>query len=76
MVGDIPLSTLGRITQGKEAGRVVEVLDDRHNTGGFLIFTYADEERSPEVFDCWVETHKDIDVFFQESDWKVNWLRP
>jgi hypothetical protein len=49
---DLRLSTLGRITSGDARGRVVEVIDDARNTGGFLIFTYADVDRSPEVYDA------------------------
>lgn len=71
---DIPLSIIGRILEGEERGRFVEVLDDADNTGGFLIFTYADEHRSPEVFDAWVENMDDVQQYFDESKWKIEWL--
>ncbi len=58
---------------GQEAGRIVEVIDDFKNSGGFLIFTYADVNRSPEVFDSWVETITDVDQYFDESGWKIEW---
>lgn len=70
---DIPLSTLGQIVNGRETGRFVEVIDDSLRTGGYLIFTYADAERSPEVFDSWVETFADVEAYFRESDWRVDW---
>jgi hypothetical protein len=70
---DLRLGTLGKITAGQEAGRVVEVIDDFENSGGFLIFTYADMDRSPEVFDSWVQTIIDVDLYFDESGWEVEW---
>jgi hypothetical protein len=71
--GEIRLETLGRILEGDETGRVVEVWDDSANTGGFLIFTYADVDRSPEVFDAWVATMADVESYFAESNWRVHW---
>ena len=65
---------LGKITAGREAGRVVEVIDDAQHTGGFLIFTYADVERSPEVFDAWVESIVDVELYFDDNTWNVEWL--
>lgn len=73
MNDEIPIGVLGHILSGKEAGRVVEVLDDSERTGGFLIFTYADEDRSPDVFDGWVETFGDVKRHFQESGWDIAW---
>ncbi len=71
---DIRLGTLGRIAEGNERGRVVELIDDAANSGGYLIFTYADVERSPEVFDAWVPSIVDVDLYFEGSGWQVDWL--
>jgi hypothetical protein len=65
---------LGRILGGEEVGRVAEVIDDAERTGSFLIFTYADDDRSPEVFDGWVETIGDVKRYFQEAGWDIAWL--
>jgi hypothetical protein len=70
---DLRLGTLGRIKAGQELGRIVEVIDDSENSGGFLIFTYADMDRAPEVFDSWVESIIDVDVYFDASGWEVEW---
>ena len=70
------LNRLGCITSGQEVGRFVEVLDDSENTGGFLIFTYQDAQRSPEVFDAWVETWPDVGSYFREAEWEVEWQGP
>jgi hypothetical protein len=70
----VRLATLGRIQSGEETGRVVEVLDDTTRTGGYLIFTYADIDRSPEVFDSWVENLESVEKYFEESGWEIDWL--
>jgi hypothetical protein len=74
-VTDVQIGVLGRILEGTETGRVVEVIDDGPNTGGYLIFTYADMDRSPEVFDGWVESRPDVDRYFEESGWQIDWAR-
>jgi hypothetical protein len=72
----VRIQTLGRITAGKERGRVVEVEDDSANTGGYLIFTYADSDRSPEVFDAWVESLGAVQTYFDGFGWEIEWLEP
>ncbi len=52
----VPVGRLGKILAGPEKGRVMEVLDDSERTGGFLVVTYSDFNRSPEIFDVWFET--------------------
>jgi hypothetical protein len=73
-MADVRIGVLGRILEGDQKGRIVEVIDDAANTGGWLIFTYADTNRSPEVFDNWVPTRADVDRFFDESGWQIEWL--
>lgn len=60
-VDELPVGVLGEIIAGIDAGRFVEVVDDAENTGGFLIVTYADSDRSPEVFDSWVESIVEVE---------------
>ena len=73
---DIPLKVVGLIRDGDEAGRYVEVIDDSARTGGYLIFTYADRSRSPGVFDAWVKTFQNVEQYFAESGWLVDWGPP
>jgi hypothetical protein len=70
----LPVDTIGNIVAGDELGRVVEVVDDSENTGGYLIFTYADLDRSPEVFDVWVESIVDAELYFDDHGWRVEWV--
>jgi len=67
------VGVLGEIVAGHELGHFVKVMDDTENTGGFLIVTYADAERSPEVFDSWVESIIEVDKYFEELGWRVQW---
>jgi len=62
----------GRITTGEQAGFLVRVEDDTLNTGGYLILSWR--EGADEGFDNWVESKSDLDRFFEESGWNVEWL--
>ena len=70
---ELPVGTLGEIVAGVDAGRFVEIVDDSESSGGFLIVTYADADRSPEVFDSWVESIVDVELYFEELGWSVRW---
>ena len=71
---DLRVGTLGYIRAGDEAGRVVEVVDDWANTGGFLICTYTDVQRAPEAFDAWVESIVEVDLYFDDRCWEIEWI--
>jgi hypothetical protein len=71
---EIRIGELGKILTGSEAGRFVEVVDDAENTGGFLIVTYADAERAPDVYDAWVGSVVDVELYFEDAGWEVQWL--
>ena len=75
----IPLERVGRITRGPEAGQFILVRDDQERTGGFLVFQSSEPDifSAPEVFDFWVEQSDNLNAFFSESDWNVEWqLQP
>jgi len=73
MMLEIRLKTVGKIVAGEDKGRFVEVLDDSHESGGFLIFTYDSLDRSGDVYDHWVESIVDVDLFFEELAWRIDW---
>lgn len=70
---DIRTKTLGEIVAGEDAGRFVEVLDDSHVSGGFLILIYDNVDRSGAAHDHWVESIVDVELFFDELEWVVHW---
>jgi hypothetical protein len=49
------------------------VLDDSANTGGYLICTYSDLDRSPVVYDTWVENYIDVIRAFEDAGWAIEW---
>jgi hypothetical protein len=62
----------GRIKTGEHAGFFVRIQDDSQNTGGYLILIWKD---TPSVgSDFWVEKLTDLDQFFNESGWDIEWL--
>lgn len=71
---DLRLGTVGRIASGIDAGRFVEVLDDFESSGGFLILTYDNADRTGDAYDSWVESIIDVDLYFDEAGWEVLWL--
>ena len=61
----------GLITEGEHSGFFVRIEDDKANTGGYLILVFKDENVG---FDSWVETEKDLEQYFHEAEWKIEWL--
>lgn len=70
----IKIDVPGRILHGAEQGRFVRILDDSRETGGFLIVTSADPGSMVEVYDSWVESIVEVDLFAAESNWEIEWL--
>ncbi len=62
----------GRISSGKNAGFFVRIDDDSPNTGGYLILIWKDSP--PEGYDYWVEKAADLEQFFREAGWDIEWL--
>ncbi|WP_431835698.1 hypothetical protein [Cellulomonas sp. Y8] len=70
----IKVGMVGRVLAGEDAGRFVEVADDKSSSGGFLILTYDNVDRSGDAYDSWVESFPDVESYFRESRWVVEWL--
>ena len=71
---EIKVGEVGKIVAGQESGRYVKVIDDRANTGGFLILTAAASDMR-DGFDSWVEDGEMLRRFFEEAGWIVEWSR-
>ena len=72
MPGADKIGKLGRIKSGEHAGFFVRIQDDSTNTGGFLIVLWR--ESPTEGYDNWVENLGDLEQFFRESGWDIEWL--
>jgi hypothetical protein len=69
----IPTGRKGRIVRGEHEGWYLTVEDDASNTGGYLILT-SPKEDFEQGFDSWVENKETLEKYFQESNWKIEWL--
>jgi hypothetical protein len=74
MMNELNIGTIGRITAGNDVGRFVEIIDDSTSSGGFLILTFDNADRSGNAYDSWVESIADADLYCAESDWEIEWL--
>lgn len=70
---NIPIGKLGRILAGEERGKYVKVLSDKESTGGFLILTGEGMELN-HGFDNWVKDEVDLEGYFQDSGWLIEWV--
>lgn len=69
---DIKIGVAGRIIEGDDVGQHIEVIDDSENTGGFLILQVPDLA-SNEGYDDWVEDIDSLHIYFDESNWNIEW---
>lgn len=70
---DIKIGVVGQIASGDEAGSYVKIVDDRSNTGGYLILTSKCPDMS-DSFDSWAEDRESLSRYFEESLWDVTWI--
>ena len=70
----IEFKKVGKILKGDDVGQFIRVEHDPDDTGGFYIYqsTIIDFSSS-DTFDSWVETRDDLDSFFKESKWVIDW---
>lgn len=71
---ELRVGVLGHIVAGDDSGRFVEVMDDTSTSGGFLILTFDNGDRSGNAYDSWVESIIDVELYFEECGWGVEWL--
>jgi hypothetical protein len=76
MAANPPLGTVGEVVEGEEVGRFVEVLDGSADGGGYLISTYADDQKMHDAVTKRVETYDDVNSFFFEKIWTIEWADP
>jgi hypothetical protein len=75
-VSVVKIGCVGVVANSEHPKHHVRVVDDSENTGGFLIYEWWDGSNGPNenhAFDSWVETREDLDAFFREVGWNVEW---
>jgi hypothetical protein len=71
-VDEIPIGVVGKIVSlGDRVGWSVKVEHDAADTGGYFILEWMEGTRTG--FDSWVKEREDVDRFFAESGWVVEW---
>ena len=72
----IEINVIGKILEGDTKNWFVLVKEDFDNTGGYLIFISKDKTfASGEGLDYWVEKYDNLIGFFEESKWKIEWVK-
>lgn len=61
------------ILSGENSGWYVKIISDKTHIGGFYILISQSIDFS-DGFDNWVNTDEDLNSFFIESQWVINWL--
>lgn len=69
----IQVGKKGRILRGDSASHYVLIEDDGENTGGYLILI-AEDVTFHHGFDNWVEDMEELERYFEESQWEIEWL--
>lgn len=59
----------GKITDGQFKGWSIFIVDDRKDTGGFLILLSKEDEK----FDEWVESEKQLKRWFERKKINIVW---
>lgn len=70
---NIKVGVLGKINEGDDIGDFVKIIDDSKNTGGYLILVSPSDSPAGEGYDDWVENWEDLEAYFKESKWVINW---
>jgi hypothetical protein len=71
---DVRIGQWGKIISGLSAGSYVLVQGDQEASGGYLILTSAAPELKAAGHDNWVENRTQVEEFFVEAQWKIDWL--
>lgn len=67
-----PIDKKGKITsKGRYHDWSIEIKKSSPSAGGYLILIWSDE--TGEGYDGWVGSEEDIEGYFSESGWVVEW---
>jgi hypothetical protein len=74
-IGPIPLGAQGRVTNSDSPIMHVLVEHDAKDTGGYFIYKWppGTDASGPCTFDDWVETAEDLQEYFEDAAWNIEW---
>ena len=73
---DFKLNTVGKIIKGDNPEWFIKIKDDKEESGGFYIFQFKNrigDNDMGEAYDDWVEKFEDIETYFDDGNWEVEW---
>ncbi|WP_329026913.1 hypothetical protein [Streptomyces sp. NBC_01423] len=71
----IKIGEVGRITAGDESGKFVRVNELLDDPASYLILLADDSDFLRGCGDYWVGNREDLEGFFTESHWEVDWTQ-
>lgn len=71
-MSDIQIGMVGEIVAGDDIGSFIKIIDDKDNTGGFIILI-SDSYSFHNGHDSWVENAEALQLYFYESKWLIDW---
>ena len=73
----VPIDIIGHVTNGEQPDLHIRVIDDTAESGGFFILSWwpgPNEALAQQAFDNWVQSVEELEQFFAESGWVIEWL--
>ncbi|THV59678.1 hypothetical protein EZV76_08925 [Flagellimonas alvinocaridis] len=70
---EVQFGIFGKIITGHNEGWYVKLEDNTDQSGGFYIYEMPNLE-GDNGFDTWLESKEDIKSYFDECNWKIEWL--
>ena len=70
----VKVDSKARIVSGKYKGWFIWVKDDMADSGGYLVIQSLDVEFCGDGFDNWFISIEDVEKYFINNNWKLEWL--
>ena len=70
----IHIDRIGEVVKGDDLGIEIQVTQATDGTGAYYILMSDDcSDPKKDKFDSWVESLEDVEEYFKESNWVIEW---
>ena len=70
----IHIDRVGKVVEGDDIGTEIQVTKATDGTGAYYILMSDDfSDPNSDKYDSWVENIEDVEEFFKESNWVIEW---
>ena len=70
----IHIDRIGEVVKGDDLGIEIQVTQATDGTGAYYILMSDDfSDPKTDKFDSWVESLEDVEEYFKESNWVIEW---